>query len=127
MVVPRRGRRALGRAIDGRALDVVAEVSALDDVLRPPAHEHEAVLVYAEAKTFSRAFRAKLAELARDTPTALIVPRVTPEIACTAAHARVQGLSTADDEREVAHVVREIRHGRVAYPPDAIPMLIAVV
>jgi uncharacterized Rossmann fold enzyme len=108
-------------------IDIVAALPSLTDALDAPIREHAAVIVYADVESADAVFHSELAELARVVAIALVVPRITPEVTRLALTARVLGLLARDDIADVTRVVREIVHGRVAYPPDALAMLMDLV
>ena len=111
------------RIRDVTGIEIVAAVQSLADALDAPVREHAAVIVYADAERTDETFASELAELARGVPTLLIVPRITPKTTRLAVIARVLGLMSRDAVADVARVVREIVDGRVAYPPDALAIL----
>lgn len=116
------GRVGLGAC----ALDVVAELPEIGDLLRAPSHEHQVAIVACTAMQLGDPrFHAQLARLARDVPTVLVVPQITRRAATVAAQARVPGLLRRDARPEdLARAVRDVVHGRIAYPPEALAVLL---
>lgn len=111
------------RLHDVADIEIVAALPSLADALDAPVREHAAVIVYADAGPTDETFASELAELSRGCPTLLIVPRITSKTTRLAVTARVLGLMSREAVADVARVVREIVDGRVAYPPDALAML----
>lgn len=112
--------------LDATGLEVVAEVHTIADLLRAPAHEHEVALVGCTAAQLSDPhFRTLLARLARSMPTVLVAPRVTRTAAAVAGRARALGLTSRDMSAErLSHVVRSAAARRIAYPPEALAVLL---
>lgn len=108
------------------ALDVVAELPAIADVLEAPSHDYEAALVgCTRAQLTDARFRSQLARLARTIPTVLVVPRLTRAATAVAACARLPGLAVGDTTaEELTYTVRSVVRGHVAYPPGALNVLL---
>ena len=104
-------------------IEIVAAVPSLADALDAPVCGHAAVIVYAGGDDMDETFGVELAELARSVATLLVVPRITTQTTRLAVTARVLGLLARDEVADVTRVVREIAHGRVAYSPDALGIL----
>lgn len=128
-------RVAVVGAVDGRpahpaladsTLDVIAEVRELSELLSAPSHEHEAALVgCSPAQLADPRFQSQLARLSRSVPTVLVVPRITRRAATVAARARAYGLVTRDcSPEELSRTVRTVVHGRIAYPPAALAVIL---
>lgn len=108
------------------ALDVVAELPAIADLLDAPSHNYEAALVGCTgAQLVDARFKSQLARLARTVPTVLVVPRLTRGATAVAARARLPGLASGDTPaQELTHTVRSVVRGHVAYPPEALNVLL---
>jgi hypothetical protein len=115
--------------LDDCAIEVVAEVQTVDDLLRAPAHEFEVAVVGAtRAQIADPGFATRLLRLARTTPTVLVPTSVTRASAALAARTRTRGLAGAGCEAaELARTVRAVAHGRIAYPIDAIALILPLV
>ncbi len=112
--------------LDECPLDIVAEVRTIDDLLGAPSHEHEAAIVGCSAQQLADPrFRARLARLSRTVPTVLVAPRITRTAAVVAARAHVLGLvARGSDPEGLSRAVRAVTHGRIAYPQEALTVLL---
>ena len=112
--------------IDECPLEVVAEVGSLDDLIRAPSHEHEVAIVGCSTQQLGDPrFHTRLARLSRAIPTVLVAPRITRGAAVAAARARTLGLAARGDApEELTRVIRAVAHGHVAYPQQALTVLL---
>lgn len=125
-VVGRVDALAAGDGTGQRALDVVAAVPEIGELFRAPSHEHEvAVVGCTSAQLRDGRFQAQLAQLARAVPMVLVVPCITRHAAIVAARSRALGLvARHDPDEQLARSVRAARRREVAYPPDALAVLL---
>lgn len=120
------GRQCYPRLDECPALEIVAELRDIPDLIGAPSHEHRAAIVGCTSTQLADDhFQTQLARLARSVPTVLVVPRVTRGAATVAARARACGLAARGDRPEdLARTVRTVARGRIAYPSEALAMIL---
>ncbi|HEY6957770.1 MAG TPA: hypothetical protein VI814_03010 [Candidatus Limnocylindria bacterium] len=108
------------------SLEVVAQVQEIGELLKAPSHEHEVAIVVCGAADLREAnFQGALARLARDVPVVLVVPNITRHASTVAARSRALGLIRRDASTEgLARAVRAVLRGQIAYPPEALTVLL---
>ncbi len=128
VVDPRPSAPAFPR-LDECEIDVVGALQGVNDALRAPIDDHDAVVVGATAAQLRDVrFQSRLARLARRLPTVLVVPRITRHAAVVAATARVAGLVVRDaPPAAFMHALRGACRGEVVYPSEAVARLLPLV